>query len=150
MTMRFFDLHCDTHRRICGKRNETFDHCSRSLIWKTRKKWKQWPRYLAVWVPDGICGQGSCGFRRWLHQVYGRSSKRKLKTEERLQRDPQSLKRSSPGKNMGIYPPLKMGLLLGGKIENIDHFMSAGYQMMTLTWNGHNDLGSGVPGRRRT
>lgn len=35
------------------------------------------------------------------------------------------------------------GIALGGKIENLENLYDAGVRIITLTWNGKNDLGSG-------
>ena len=38
---------------------------------------------------------------------------------------------------------IESGAALGGKLENVDHFAKLNFKMMTLTWNGINELGSG-------
>ncbi len=140
--MKFFDLHCDTIEEL-RKRNETFDHCSTQFNMENQEKMEAMAQVLAVWVPDGICGQEAVDFVDD-YTGYMEAAVKKIENRGAIAKDPQSLKKIVQERKWAFIPSIENGAALGGKIENIDHFMSAGYQMMTLTWNGHNELGGGV------
>ncbi len=47
-------------------------------------------------------------------------------------------------KKSGVILTVESGAALGGKLENIAQYAEAGVRMMTLTWNGTNELGDGI------
>lgn len=123
--MKLFDLHCDSLYRC---------YTERASLWKNSfdvdvergNAYEKWCQCFAVWIPDQKRGSdamvlfdGCC---------------------EQFQRElaPRASSRFTP------ILTVEGGAVLGGKLENLEYLKNCGVKMLTLTWNGANELGGGA------
>lgn len=129
--MNVFDLHCDTVYR-CLKEN--LDITDNELDFGASFE----PdgvrgQFFAAFIPDELCGMHATEFaNKLIDEFYFQTEKH------------QDLFSDKPKTGM-ITPLLSIenASALGGDIKNIDSFKGRGVKMMTLTWNGENELGYG-------
>ena len=123
--MKLFDLHCDSLYRGYTE-NQPLGENRFHLDLKRGKRLDRWSQCFAVWIPDELRGKaamtvfdGCCEkFRREL----------------------------APYRSETFSPVLTVegGAVLGGKLANLEKLADRGVKMMTLTWNGENELGGGA------
>lgn len=125
--MKYFDLHCDS---ITKAYSENISLFSDSLAVKIKSnKFLKREQCFALWLDDRLHGEPAFSYCKRLLSFYAYNK------DEILQ--------------SGVTPHLTVenGSVLGGDLNNIAYFKSQGVKMMSLTWNGENDLASGVNAR---
>lgn len=126
--MRFFDLHCDTITKLFAKKQSLFDGDAQINISKTADIDK-WNQVFAIFIPDSL--RGEAAFRYFLdvfdyykQQMSVNHSKLSVKSNHLLS--------------------VEGGAVLAGNIENIEILKEKDVKLLTLTWNGENELGFGM------
>lgn len=124
VAMRYFDLHCDSVSKAYSEDISPFDQSLDIKI--DSDKFIKREQCFALWLDDKLQGESAFSYCKGLLRAY------KANENEILKR--------------GVVPHLTLenGSCLGGDINNISYFKSQGATMMSLTWNGENDLASGV------
>lgn len=138
--MQLFDLHCDTLYRAYTEKSTLFNDSFHISFNKTGEI-SPYIQCLAIWIPD----------------EYRKENAEKLflgcvnKLEEQLEntdikwcKNGDDIREVQSKKQKGIILTVESGAVLSGKIENISMLKKYGVRMMTLTWNGKNELGDGV------
>ena len=138
--MRLFDLHCDTLYRAYMEKSTLFNDSFHISFNKTGEI-SPYVQCLAVWIPDEYRGEAAErlfeGCRSKLHeQLDGTEIIRCV--------CPDDLERVTREGKTGVILTVESGAALGGKIGNVSRLYDAGVRMMTLTWNGTNELGDGI------
>lgn len=141
-----FDLHCDTLTRNSYPPHEgadnTLDNPAFQLSLSKVPAGTKWVQCFAIFVPDNLRGEDAVAF----FDRYAASFHRQA--EDRADRfaacrTPQDLEAAlSAGKFAGILT-VEGGAVLAGRLERVGTIHDAGVRMMTLTWNGPNELASG-------
>lgn len=138
--MRLFDLHCDTLYRAFTE-NSTLFNDDFHISFNKASRITPYIQCLAVWIPDEYRGDNAvklfCGCVKKLEEQINGTDIVRCRIEDDLRRV-----KESNGK--GIVLTVEGGAVLDGKLENIAKLKSEGVKMMTLTWNGTNELGDGV------
>lgn len=132
--MRVFDLHCDTVYE-CEKNGLSL--YENSLQWdvKRSRQYLQFVQVLAAWLPDTLHGQAA--FEHCVALLkYARRSVPHLTLASRAQ------ELFSTSDCIGILA-MEGGGALAGRLENVAELASLGVRVLTLTWNGSNELGHG-------
>lgn len=141
-----FDLHCDTLTRNCyppyEEETETLDNPAFHLALRKVPAGTKWVQCFAVFVPDDRRGDDAVAF-------FDRAAASFYRQAE-AHRDRMSACRSfeelaaavNAGKTAGLLT-VEGGAALAGKPERVGKLYDAGVRMMTLTWNGPNELASG-------
>lgn len=141
-----FDLHCDTLTRNCyppyEEETETLDNPAFHLALSKVPAGTKWVQCFAVFVPDDRRGDAAVAF-------FDRAAASFCRQAEAHQ-DRMSACRSfaemeaavNAGKIAGLLT-VEGGAALAGKLERVRKLYDAGVRMMTLTWNGPNELASG-------
>ncbi len=135
-----FDLHCDTLYRAYTENSTLSDDSFHISVNKT-KEISPYIQCLAVWIPDEYRGAAA--------QELFKGCLSKL-SEQLEQLDivrcitAGDIKNTAEHGRKGIILTVESGAVLAGKLENIAALKKAGVRMMTLTWNGKNELGDGV------
>ena len=135
--MKLFDLHCDTLYRAYMEKSMLFNddfHISFNKSGYIEK----YIQCLAVWIPDEYRGENAeklfSGCVSKLHEQIKDTDIIQCKTGADFEKV----------KKTGVVLTVESGAALGGKLENIRKYADMGVKMMTLTWNGTNELGDGV------
>lgn len=122
--MRVFDLHCDTLTE-CMKRQEPLAQAGGHISLARGAALEQWGQVFAIFVPEQLQGDSAAA---WTQQT--------LDFFARQQREIQRV----------CLPVLAIenGSALAGRLELLDTYAAQGVKLITLTWNGKNELGCGA------
>lgn len=138
--MRLFDLHCDTLYRAytenCSFNDERF-HISYSRAAEI----DPYIQCMAVWIPDEYRGEAAKNLFKGCLEKLNEELKRNSLTQCRT---PEDIKALAENGGRGVILTVEGGAVLAGELENIGRLKEAGVRMLTLTWNGRNELGDGV------
>lgn len=128
--MRLFDLHCDTITKLFAIQQNIYDGKTQINL-KKAKELERWYQIFAIFIPDTLRGTGALQYFSEVVRFY--------KDQFRLYSDffeENSVKRKA-------FLSVEGGAVLSGKIENIDFLKENDVKLLTLTWNGENELGFG-------
>ena len=122
--MMYSDLHCDSVTKAYRENISLFS-CTLAVKIGSDKFIKR-EQCFALWLDDKLHGEPAFSYCKELLSFYKAN-------EEKI-------------KECGITPNLTIenASSLGGNLNNIAYFKKQGVKMMSLTWNGENDLASGV------
>lgn len=124
--MDFFDLHCDTIGE-CFLQNKSLFENDLHLDLKRAGCFESYSQVFAIWIPDEL--RGSAAFEYFLRAY-----------------DFYTSQISNAGQLKGFTPILAVegGAVLGGEIERVKELSKRGVKILTLTWNGENELAGGA------
>ena len=135
--MKLFDLHCDTLYRAYMEKSTLFNDNFHISFGKSGDI-KPYMQCMAIWIPDGYRGENAENLFRGcvekLHEQLKDTNIIQCKTKSDLE----------SVTDTGVILTVESGAALGGKLKNIAKYAELGVRMMTLTWNGTNELGDGV------
>lgn len=120
--MKFFDLHCDTITE-CYRQNKSLMKNDLDISLERGKFLDAWTQVFAIWLPDTIRGDEA---ENYYSNVLARY---RQETEF--------------AENVNPVLAVEGGAVLNGKIENVEKLYRDGVKIITLTWKGDNELGSG-------
>ena len=121
--MRVFDLHCDTLTR-CLKRGETLRRATGHVSLERGAALAAWAQVFAVFVPDTFQGLAAAGYCDRAIDFY----------------------HAQLGEITAVCRPVlavENGNALAGDLDRLDSLAARGVRVMTVTWNGENELGYG-------
>ena len=123
--MKLFDLHCDSLYRGYTE-NQPLGENRFHLDLKRGKRLERWSQCFAVWIPDELRGKAAMALFDGCCEKFRREL--------------------APYRSETFSPVLTVegGAVLGGKLANLEKLADRGVKMMTLTWNGENELGGGA------
>lgn len=134
--MSFFDLHCDTVYEAMLQQNISLQKNSLALDLQRGTPLSPWIQTFAFWIPDDYRCEDAYSLFQKQYQYFTRQ----LETLEDLH--------LYCGKTdqKGCYAILSVegGAVLGGKLARINDLKQAGIRMLTLCWNGANEIASGA------
>ncbi len=139
--LKLFDLHCDTLYE-CYQRGCSLVHNTLHVDLERGYRYTPWCQVFAVWIPDTVRGEEAwrtcCDMLAY------------AKGQAAACRDVFSLVESAKALQQALADGTAVGLLgveggaaLGGKPERVAALAARGVRVMTLTWNGANELGNG-------
>ncbi len=123
--MKFFDLHCDTVGECFRKGIRLCDN-NMHIDLKKGSYLDEWHQTFAVWIPDELRKDDAFNYFKNVYDYY----KKEVLTY----------------KKDGFFPILSVegGAVLGGDIKRLEFLKECGVRMMTLTWNGENEIAYGA------
>lgn len=122
--MIYSDLHCDTVSRCFEKKESLLTATGHINLSKT-KQLEEYRQCFALFVPDSKRGGTAFSYLEKLIGFYERESEKLTNT------------------NITPILTVENGTALGGDIDNVDCLYRKGVKMLTLTWNGENELAYG-------
>ena len=125
--MRYTDLHCDTISR-CYKDKKSFYDGDLQINAVKSKNIEKYEQYFALWLSDEPKGEAAFSLCKNMLDYY----------------DKEIVPIISRYPNISAHLSIENASALGGDIGNIAYFKDRGVKMISLTWNGENDLASGV------
>lgn len=140
--MRYFDLHCDTILG-CLRKDIPLRDNEMHINLKKAEAFDTYVQCFAVFVFDSL--QGKPAF-----ETFGKAADRFTEEVEKNSdmleqcRAPGDLARIEKEHKHGGILTIESGTALGGDLDNIEDLKRRGVRMCTLTWNGANELGSGI------
>lgn len=139
--MDFIDLHCDTateamHRSV----HLTEPHLHIHL--PVTKEIERYCQCFAIYCPDTVRGEDAFNYYTMAKHYFERELERFSRLFEQV-RDAGDIDRiTSEGKTAAVLT-VEGGAVLNGRLENLQRLCDDGVKMITLTWNGENELGCG-------
>jgi len=139
--MKLFDLHCDTlyecYKTGCGLgRNGLHVDLERGLSADA------WAQAFAVWMPDELRGEDAwrqC--RAVLEMVYEQSVCNADKMA--IVTTPEHMDKAFREHKCAAILTVEGGSALAGRLDTLDLLAGYGVKLITVTWNGSNELGCG-------
>lgn len=122
--MIYSDLHCDSMTRCFEKGESLFDLKGHINYFKIRQ-FKKYKQCFALFVDDSKRGKPAFSYFKKLVEFY-ESEIEKIRCE-----------------NLTAVLTAENGACLGGDVDNLHFLADKGVRMLTLTWNGENELASG-------
>ena len=139
--MRLFDLHCDT---LTEAMNRALSLHSNDLQLSFEKGAAYWPwiQTMAVFIPDNLRGEAA-----WQYFLRAEAY-----LTSQLSQNPQIVRCASKDSieqvrktgARSVLLAVEGGAVLGGERARVAQLAEYGVRMMTLTWNGANELGGGA------
>lgn len=138
--MRLFDMHCDTLYRAYTEKSSLFDDSFHISFNKT-KGIDTYVQCLAVWIPDEYRGEDAW---RLFQGCAAKLEKDIAGTDIKWLKSASDIRALAQSGGRGVILTVEGGAVLGGKAERVREIYNMGVRMMTLTWNGANELASGI------
>lgn len=139
--MRLFDLHCDT-LYACYEKDLSLRRNTCHIDLTRGQQYGAWIQVFAVWIPDTLRGEEA--FSRCRNTLaFGR---RQLLNNADLAleiRTPADVDKAVNTHRCGALFAVEGGAALAGRLDNTERLGAMGVKMITLTWNGANELGYG-------
>ncbi len=140
--MKSFDLHCDTAMECMEKHAELYSNDFHISLEKV-KKYDRWAQVFACFIKDEYRGEAAyryfsdmsdCIIGEWKKNETLISFCRSGKDLAQAEKD---------NKNIAMLA-IEGGAAIAGKLEYLGKIYEKGVRMMTLTWNGRNEIADGV------
>lgn len=132
--MQYFDLHCDTLYRAVTENSSLIDNDFHiSLI--QRKSFDRWTQCFAIWIPDDIS----------VSEAVTLFEDGVLKLREEVKFSEFNLYTGKPmtEKYNAIFT-VEGGRIIGNDLQNIRMLADCNVKILTLTWNGDNQIACGA------
>ncbi len=139
--MRLFDLHCDTLTE-CRKTGAALRRNALQVDLERGPRRDGWIQVFAVFVPDTLRGEEAfCYARDTLD--FARQEEKNNADALHFIRQADDLDREDMGGLCRGILAIEGGAALAGDIQRIEELYRHGVKLITLTWNGSNELGHG-------
>ncbi len=139
--MRLFDLHCDTIYE-CSIGGHKLAKNNLHLDLKRGLKYDKWGQVFAVWMPDSLHGDDAwrqC--QNMLRHFYNEAQENQHQLM--IVNSAGDLETAMNTGRCAAILAVEGGSALAGRIEVLDLMSSLKVKIITLTWNGSNELGHG-------
>ena len=145
--MRLFDLHCDT-LSACYQRGESLCDNERHVDLRRGRRYSPWCQVFAAFIPDTLRGRAAFRYACRL-LAFAREQERRFPQQLSFVTDRIGLHSTvRSGRCAGILA-VEGGAALAGRIKNLVTLKALGARVMTLTWNGDNELAHGCLSQNR-
>ena len=130
--MRLFDLHCDTITEL-EKKNENLAKNDGQISLDRAGYLTEYVQDFAIFIPDEYRGKSATDYFDRVYSYY----KKQLSAN--------GISEYSERKDTKVKSVLSVegGAGMGGTIEGLHHLADCGVKLITITWNGRNELASG-------
>lgn len=130
--MRFFDLHCDTITEL-EKRNGSLASNDGHISLDRASYLTEYVQDFAIFIPDEYRGKAATDYFDRVYAYY------------KKQLELCGISEYHERKNTKVKSVLSVegGAGMGGTIEGLHHLAECNVKLITLTWNGRNELASG-------
>lgn len=139
--MKLFDLHCDTIT-VCSNEGKSLFDSDNHISLKKASEIERWIQLFAIWIPDEYRGKSAIDYFNKAYNTYVKetelNSSLVVPCSDICDADIAYEKNKSAS-----FLTVEGGAVLDGKAENLDFLYKQGVRLMTLTWNGENELGYG-------
>ncbi len=139
--MDFFDLHCDTLTTALHKSSDLSDK-SLAISFPINKKIEKHCQCFAIFCPDVISGEDAFNYYNLSKHFFDAQLKDYFTYFEQA-KNSSDIDRIVKDKKTAAILTVEGGRVLGGKLERLKYLWNDSVRMMTLTWNGENELGKG-------
>lgn len=132
--MKLFDLHCDTITLLEERGDSLFDNDLHVSL-EGAAGYESYVQTFAIFIPDELRGQQAVDYFNKICDFYeGQMAENSHIISSYFD------KKSSP---MKAILAVEGGAAAAGSLEGLTHLYKRGVRLMTLTWNGQNEIASG-------
>lgn len=139
--MRLFDLHCDT-LTVCCRENVSLCLNDKEVDLRRGRRYRPWCQVFAVFIPDALRGTAAFRYAKRV-LAYAREQEKRYPQQLTFVTDGEGLKKAAGSERCVGILAIEGAAALNGRTEHIARFAALGVRVMTLTWNGENELGYG-------
>ncbi len=140
--MEYFDLHCDTIT-ACEKQKRPLQKNNLHIDLQRGAALDNYVQCFAVFIEDARPREQAFSFfERVVERLHDECEMHK--EQMKLCGKPGDLTAAQQQRKIAAVLTVENGALLAGKLERLDRMASLGVKMMTLTWNGENEIGAGA------
>ncbi len=139
--MRLFDLHCDTIGE-CYLQKQSLYRNALQLDLLRGNELAQWTQCFAIWIPDELRDSAALHYFKQVHQFFLQQCAQYAE-EIALCRSPKEFT-DQVSHHCSALLTVEGGAVLASDLSNITYLAQCGVRMLTLTWNGTNELGDGA------
>lgn len=140
--MDLFDLHCDTIVSARLEHDRQLRQNDMHIDLMRLPRGSRWAQAFALFIRDDLRGQAAIDYFERAYAAY---------TEQMQKNSDLILPMTSYGELEQAFAQKKFaslltvegGAALGGRMDMLDRLYQCGVRVLTLTWNGANELGSG-------
>ncbi len=140
-----FDLHSDTLTKCAEKGEPLFDG-NLDFNLKKAQIFKKRCQTMAAFIPDSLRGEKATAYYKKLRNCLY-SELELNKSIACLCQDGSDILNAASKNKQAVIFSVESAAALGGKIENVKALYDDGVRIMSLTWNGENELACGVKGK---
>lgn len=138
--MFLFDLHCDTITELCKKGEDLSGNSCHISIEKLDSA--MWCQCFAIFMPDDYRGQDAISFFERNYAYFLAQMKKYAGRVVQVRTYSEISSALASGKIAALLT-VESASVLAGDLSRVQRISEAGVRMMTLTWNGKNEVGSG-------
>lgn len=139
--MKLFDLHCDTIERM-EELGEDMLTDKTQLSLKYLPQMEKWCQTFAIFIPYSKRGADAVSYYEQVLAYFHKMLEKHADIVE-MANTADDIRCITGSKKCAALLSVEGGAVLDGKLENIEKLKKDGVKMMTLTWNGANELASG-------
>lgn len=139
--MRLFDLHCDT-LTVCMEQNQALYENSRHLSLLRGQGYDAWAQVFAIWIPDGLRGAAAYAYFERSANFFEEQAAQN-RTLLSPCRTAGQIGDALHARRCAAILAVEDGCVLDGELARLEQLYARGVRLMTLTWNGTNELGDG-------
>ena len=138
------DLHCDTLTAFLNptRCRDTLDDPKSSFSLSGLPRGSRWCQCCAVFIPDGLTPQESAGYFAFHLHSYRRQTARFAPCASPC-RTAEDIQEAWEAGKTALVLTVENGAALAGDLDRAAALAADGVRMLTLTWNGENELGGG-------
>ena len=141
LAMKYFDLHCDTPSIILSK-GESLTENTGHVSLAYAEDFSIYAQFYAVWIPSGVFGEEAFNqFVKTYEYFIGQIEKN---GNLKLCLSHEDLTSARKTHMHAAFISVENAAALGGKITNVKRLYDMGVRLMSITWNGNNELADGV------
>jgi membrane dipeptidase len=140
--MNLIDFHCDTLSECYNRKSELYKNDLHIDLERGKRVFNKYCQVFAVWIPDEKRGDEAYDY---FNNVYAFFEKQLLKNYNTVAfcRSSGEMDNAFGENKIAAFLSVEGGAVLGGDIDVIDALYEKGVRILTLTWNGQNELGDG-------
>lgn len=133
--MKIFDLHCDTVGECC-KNNLPLLNSRLHFSLEKAKMYEEYVQVFAVWIPDELRGDDAVSYFNGVADYFYK--------ETEINKDIVSLYDENTATPVKAILSVEGASACGGTIDGLLNLHKKGVKIITLTWNGKNEIASGA------
>lgn len=130
--MRFFDLHCDTITELCKKQGSLASNDGHISLDRASYL-TEYVQDYAIFIPDEYRGKAAVDYFDSVYAYYKDEMNKNCISEYADRKDTKFRSVLS----------VEGGAGMAGTIDGLYHLADCGVKLITITWNGRNELASG-------
>lgn len=139
--MRLFDMHCDT-LSACYRAGASLCSNDRHIDLCRGRQYRPWCQVFSAFIPDSLRGRAAFRYVCRLLAL-AREQEKRFPQQLVLVDDAAQMEAAiRSGRCAGLLA-VEGGAALAGKLRHVASLAARGVRVMTLTWNGDNELGHG-------